>query len=611
MGFLQSWNLQDNLGVELAAWAMRDKWDAAMLDRLFALDDTVPPIEDRWETLRTQAVTGALTSPFKAWTGALGGRPDGAEASNNWVVGPSRTASGKPILANDPHLGQSVPSLWYVADVSGGDMHVAGATLPGLFGVPIGHNERVAWGLTNLMADVVDVAVLERVGDDAVRIRGETVPLESAVVRIVVKGGDPVRRTVYRTPIGPVISELEGTHVLVLRWHALELEDDLAGVVHGLAHSKSASSLVEIADSALMVAQGVVIADVDGDWGYQYVGSVPVRSAHSGRVPHDGSASGWDGWFASLPGEHAPERGWVVTANARPTHDRSWNDEKEPIQVDAIGSGWVPPHRAGRLAELLEATEGATPADMSAMQLDLLDPVARDRLPALLEGVTPSEVAKPCTDVLAAWDHTMAADSAGAAVWTRLQTSLTRAALADDLSAEGLAMYLSATGPSRTLLAAGKLEGWMDDRVATVSTALDEACRRVIAVHGVDPAGWRWGDAHPLRLEHRFASGRDMLAEWNMREVPFGGNGATVAAAGHGWLGDERPVGGMASLRLVVPLDDVGAATLVHPGGQAGQPKSPFYASHFDAFVAGETVPLWFDDDDVGRESVWSITLAP
>jgi penicillin amidase len=611
IGFLQSWNLQGNLGEEVGAWAMRDEWDAETFDALFGLDDTLVPIEERWDSLRTEAQTGRLTAQFQGWASAFGGDPSRPEASNNWVVGGSRTASGMPILANDPHLAQSVPSLWYIADVKGGDLHVAGATLPGMFGVTIGHNETVAWGLTNLMADYIDIAVLERVGEEAVRIGDETVPLVRATVEVSVKDEEPVRRTVYRTPVGPLISELEGTHVLAMRWHALELEDAYPEVVHALAHSTTAGEAAALASAPLLVAQGVALADTEGDWGTQYIGSVPVRTAHSGRVPYDASESGWDGWFARLPGEHAPERGWVRTANARPEFEHSWWADEEPIAVDAITSSWVPKHRHRRIAELLDAAEAVTPDDVAAMQRDVLDIAARETLPALLEGVTPSPLGQPCFDALTTWDFQMAGDSAGAAVWTRFQTALIDAALSDDLSPEALRTYRNIASPGRNLMTADRLGPWMDDRLATVTTALDVTCRRMSAAQGPVPSEWRWADVHPLTLEHPFAGGRAMLSAWNMPSVGFPGNGATVAAASHGWDGDTRGVTGMASLRLVVPMDDPGAATLVHPGGQSGQPRSDLYRSHFDAFVAGETTPLWFDDDDVVAHTAWELILTP
>jgi penicillin amidase len=175
--FLQAWSLQENLDHELAALAF-DHLSADKLDPLFDTYPNTPPIDAFWDEVRTQDV-GSLTDGFKAFTGALGGRPEAnAQASNNWIIGGSKTASGKPIVANDPHLVQRVPSLWYAADIQGGDLHVAGATLPGTIGFPVGHNERVAWGLTNVMADTVDLAVVERDGD-TVRIEGKEETIET------------------------------------------------------------------------------------------------------------------------------------------------------------------------------------------------------------------------------------------------------------------------------------------------------------------------------------------------------------------------------------------------------------------------------------------------
>ena len=178
LGFLQSWNLETNSSREMAALLMREEWDVSTLDRLYRLRPEEPEVDPYWDELRGVEI-GELTRAYRSWTSAFGGRPDKAQASNNWVLGPDRTASGHAIVANDPHLNQSVPSLWYVVDLVGGDHRAAGATLPGLPGVPIGHNGKVAWGLTNVMADVVDYAVLERVGDRGYVLAGETLELET------------------------------------------------------------------------------------------------------------------------------------------------------------------------------------------------------------------------------------------------------------------------------------------------------------------------------------------------------------------------------------------------------------------------------------------------
>lgn len=613
--FLQSWALSKNLTAELGAWALRHEAGAALLDDLFRLDPRMPAVDPWWDEVRTWDV-GRATAAFQAFTDTLGGDPTEGEASNNWVVGPSRSATGAPILANDPHLVQGVPSLWYPVDLAAGDdLHVAGATLPGLPGVVIGHNHHLAWGLTNVMADVVDVALLDRMGE-GVRLARREVAFERERVTIAVKDGEPVSREVLRTPLGPVISDPEAPTVMVLRWHATTVDDRMPTLLHGLARVHTVADALPLTATPGVVAQNMVLADTTGDLAWQGLGSVPVRKGFTGRVPYPASdlRSRWGGWIPRLPGERAPARGYVHTANARLPSDTPADDpDAAPIPVDRISADWVPPHRHRRLDEVLSARSDWTPDAVRALQTDRLDVVPRDRLPELLEGVTPSTAqAARCHDLLVAWDHVARPDDVGPSVWAAFSEHLIAGAVGTALSEEAVEVYLRVASPSRSLLHHHALSTrWLTDRPAQVDAALDGACTALSEAFGADPAGWTWGVVHPLRLTHPFARGRRLLSRWNRPEVGIGGTGSTVAAAGHGFGAGERPVRGMASLRFVVDLADPSSATLVHPGGASGHPRHPDADSHFDTFVSDRTVPLWTDDADVAAHAASVLRLVP
>ena len=189
--FLQSWNLSENSRGELALMQMEGT-DWALRDEAMKFAAETGPLDPAWPELAESLSLGRFTAGWYAWTGTFGGGVDASQASNNWVIGPSRSADGSPIVANDPHLVQSVPSLWYAADVKGGDLHVAGVTFPGTPVVIIGHNADIAWGLTNVMADYVDFAVFDRVGLDAVAYGGEQVALREVEVEVEVRDSEPV-----------------------------------------------------------------------------------------------------------------------------------------------------------------------------------------------------------------------------------------------------------------------------------------------------------------------------------------------------------------------------------------------------------------------------------
>ena len=618
LGFLQSWNLETNSSAEMAALLMRDEWDAATIDMLYRNDTNSVPTDAYWDTLR-EADIGQLSQPYKAWTGNFGGRPDKAHASNNWVVGPERTASGASILASDPHLSQSVPSLWYAADLAAGDLHVAGVTLPGLPGFPVGHTQHVGWALTNVMADVVDYPLVERVGDDHYLLAGSKRALERKTIEVGVKDAEPVQQEVLLTEIGPVITANEGTHLVVFRWHAAELDDRMAGVLRGLATVQSMADTVALTELPLMVAQNVAMADIHGDFGWQSIGAIPKRKAHTGRVPYPASdpAHGWDGWHGVLMGERAPERGYVHTANTKPrvNHPADYREdagEQLPVvDVEALSSSYIPPHRHDRLDALLAETREATQADVARMQLDLLDTVAQRLVPEwMTDGVGQAHETKRCGDALRAWDFNSTSGSPGAAVWSALQEEVLRVVLAEHLTEEGLDVYMQTASSGDSLLM-GNLEPLWVDRDQQVERALERTCARMVESLGEDSAAWSWGALHPLALNHPFSASSSLLKGWNMPVVPWAGTGATVAAASYGWGAGPRRVSGMQSMRFIMPFDDLGAASLTYPGGQSGQPGSRFYRSHFQAFAEAQPLPLWFNEDDVAREALFHLVLNP
>ncbi len=629
--YLQSWNLAENPEAELAALALKDL-DADVLDRLLRFEVETPALEPGWNELRAADI-GAWTPGWKGWTGLFGGIDEPtSEASNNWVVGPEISADGAPIVANDPHLSQRVPSIWYAADIQGGDLHAAGMTFPGSPAVVIGHNENVAWGLTNVMADYVDFAILETADEGrAVIHEGAEMALEKVAVNVEVKGGESVPYTTWYSPIGPVLTERNRSHVVVLRWHALELADESTTAFFELNHATTAQEAIAAMQRPMSVAQNLVVGDVHGDYAWQSVGSVPVRKAHTGRIPYDGSSPdhGWEGWYAELPGERAPERGWVATANQRPTRLRpaalpiALDEEGQPVEVPepeeppadidvhGITTGWAQPWRYNRIAEQLSAQKSWTPEAVASLQTDVRDLQAATLLPQLLEGVKGSNAAaRRCRDLLAGWDHEVDIDSVEATVWVTFQRELLREALADDIGADAFDIYLQVHSTGRNLLGVG-IDDWVSDRKDAVDSALIATCNRLESTLGESEEAWRWGAVHPLKLEHPFASGRALLSKWNAPVRDFPGNSNTVAAASAGWQDGEKPVGGMASLRIVMPLSDLSKSTLVHPGGQSGFPRHPDAFSQFDAFVKGETLPLYFSIADVVEHTVSTQTLVP
>lgn len=597
--FLQGWSLQENLDHELAALALHNL-SSEDLDALFQTYPNTPPIDPYWETQRGRDV-GELTRGFKAFTGALGGRPEAnSQASNNWVIGGGRTASGKPIVANDPHLVQRVPSLWYAAGIAGGGLHVAGATLPGTPGFPVGHNERVAWGLTNVMADTVDIAVLERDGE-AVIVRGEREVPERRRITLNPRKAAPVEREVLWTSLGPIINS-GGEVALVLRWTGLEIEDHTHDQLRAMVTSTDITSLRGRVTALPSVApQNLAMGDIEGGIGWTVTGSLPKRRDFTGRVPYPASSGAldWEGWITDFPGAMNPAEGYLATANNKPPHP----------SADAIATAYLPPHRHKRITEVLSGHTQATPEDMHALQLDLRDNAAALYLPRLLQGITSAGPGAPCLEILSGWDYESTADSPAPAVWAVFQEQLFRVVLGPRLSEEQLDLLLDLMTSGRHPLD-GDFDHFLSDRPAMVGAALDRTCTALGERLGPQST-WSWGRMHALKLKHPFGDRSSLLGKWNMEPLPYAGSGATVAVAGYKWSRKEWNVNFMASLRVVMPLGDLNASTLVHPGGQSGQPKSPYYRSLYDTFVEGRTAPLWFNPSDVHEHSVHRLVLKP
>ena len=585
---INSWTLSENAPKELITLLLKDRLDAERLDALWRWDPESPEVDAYWDELRTWDIA-PLDAPFGGLVEFLWGVHD-PTASNNWAVSGSRTADGEPILANDPHLPQMVPSVWYVLEGSGGDVHIAGASLAGTPFLATGHNERVAWGVTNVMADYVDLAIVERIGEDRYVLEGVEKTLRPVSVQVEVKDGEPVDGLVHWTEIGPVISTLEGSHLVVLRWSLFEVPDQTAPMWLEIQKSRSVQDVVEAAKRPSMMAQNLVAADVEGHIAWQAFGGVPRRKNHTGRVPYPASDpdSGWEGWIEDLPGAVDPAEGILRTANSRPDHPDAW----------AISTSFIPDWRSDRIAEVLLSRDDHTVATMEELQRDELDTHAPFLIPILLDGAELNR----CGELLRDWDGDSDKDRIEPLLWAVFQGELIEEALLDDLGPGGFRLYSAAAISGRSVLDVD-VSAWVDDQPTAVEAALERTCERV---HLEDT----WGASHRLHIRHLFSDQAAILEDWSMPAAPWGGSHNTVNQAGYSWFNDELDATWIASIRVVTPLSDVGRATFTYPGGQSGMPHHPHYDDLFAPYVEGDSHPLWFWDEDVEREAVETLRLS-
>ena len=417
------------------------------------------PVKPRRQPSRAPVARGnsAIASDLAALVDivrAYSPAPPVGGGSNSWVVAGSRSTTGRPLLANDPHLGGQAPAVWYLAHVTGGQLDCIGATMPGIPGVIIGHNNRIAWGITALMGDVEDLFV-ERVNmRDQAEYDGVWEPMRVLRDIIRVRGQADVPMRIRITRHGPIISDVLDSPqaALSLRWTGLDVDDRTA---ESFARVDSARNWAEFTDalaSSHVPMLNFTYADVDGNIGYFGAGALPVRASGDGTRPVAGwtSESDWRGYVhdAEMPRAFNPARGYLVTANNKVAPD------SYPF---FIGSNWEAPYRAARITELIEAGGRMTVEDFSRMQRDVKSAQARVVLPFLLRARPLDSQSREAMDRLRSWDGALAGESPEAALYEAWYEATARGLFEDDLGEELFADYWSHRSVvTRPVLSAGR-----------------------------------------------------------------------------------------------------------------------------------------------------------
>ena len=504
------------------------------------------------------------------------------EASNNWVVSGSRTVTGKPFLADDPHLGLQVPSLWFLMALEAPGYKAIGASLPGVPGIVIGRNERIAWGVTNVGADVQDLYVMEE-APGGYRYKGRVVPygLREEVIRV--KGGKEERLKVRETVYGPVLSDAlkeKPEKPLALRWVSLDEEDHLLMSYLGVNRAKNWEEFQKALSYYSAPSQNFVYADVEGNIGYMAPGRFPIRKpGHSGLYPVPGTGEwDWQGFvpFEAWPRVFNPKEGYVVTANHRVT---------PPGYPYTLALEWAEPYRARRIEEMLLAKERLGLEDMKAIQLDQTSLLFRDFRP-VLQALTPlSEKGRTWRDRLLAWDGRMEASSLEATAFALWYTELTRLPARE----VGQAYW----DEPRYLLKALK-EG--DKNCDQPETEYQETCLDFAAL-ALERALGRfarlpsWGEVHQATFQHPVLS-HTPLARFVERGVAFGGDRYTVNVGPF----DPRTLRMTKgpSYRQIVDLSDPEASWFLHPMGQSGHLLTPHFADLLPLWGKGAYLPMRF-----------------
>lgn len=616
---LQSFALSGNWDIELARLkvVITDGPEA-----LAALDPAYPS----WHPLTAPvgAEAGAALDRVAGDVAALlAAAPLGGGGSNAWAIGGARTASGKPILANDPHLATRLPAPWYLAHLTTPEWAVAGASFVGGPVFPIGHNGFAAWGITAGLTDATDLFI-EQLGPDGRTVREGDEYVACTIIdeRIAVAGAEPIDEEVVVTRHGPIISPIldQVGHVLSLRATWLQ-----ALPVAGFFEAMRARSFEDFRRPFAAwpgPSLNVAYADADGHIGWQLVGQLPRRRRGNGTFPQPG----WDlgaGWhpdlvpFEEMPCLADPAEGFLATANNQPVADGDG-----PF----LGVDWIDGYRQARILESLGSRRDWTVATTQELQTDVASVPWREIRDFVLSlPVADDEEARRGMALLAEWDGRLTADSAAASVYEALCAELSQRTARAKAPAAWPWILGAGFGSvvNRSMFAAreaGRLvrllraqpTGWFARPwPAECADALGDAVRSLSQRFGADPAGWQWGACRPLILHHLVGDRPPLGRIFNLGPVSIGGDTHTVAQAGTDPLEPFGGVGVVPNTRVAIDLGDLEASRFVLAGGQSGNPLSPNYADLFALWRRGEGVPIPWSADAARRVARVTLRLEP
>ncbi|MHB0885414.1 MAG: penicillin acylase family protein [Bacillota bacterium] len=629
IGKYMSWILGGNWEGEIFRASLLQKVDPQKAMEIFpSYEEDWPVIARDWLRADEPAIDRLLTmNPEATINGLLGQVAEPVDrsglGSNNWVVSGAKTKSGKPLLANDPHLGIQLPSIWWQVQLNvPGEENVIGVVFPGVPGVIVGHNDRIAWGVTNVGPDVQDLYIEKQNPSDpySFEFKGKWEKATVYKEEIKVKGKtDPVVREVVETRHGPIISKVVSglKEPIAMRWTALDASDEFEAF-YLIDQAKNWSDFKAGLSYFDAPAQNFVYADVDGNIGYRANGKVPIRAKGDGLVPVPGWTGEyeWTGYipFDKLPELYNPAEGFIATANNRVV------GSDYPYFISAE---WAAPYRAMRIVQYLGPKTGLTVADMQALQTDKTDLQAGLWVPHItkaLEGakLTPEET--KARDLLAAWgkDPVDTVDQVGPSVFQQFYRDFLHETFADELGDDLFAKAPGLTIAVDTWLTQpGAGADWFDDVKTPQRETFDDIVRRAFSISvgkldkalGPEPAKWTWGRLHQITFAHAMGAVKPLDKLFNVGPFPMGGSAGTVMAASYSTKKVPYLVTSAAPWRQVVDLSDLRHSYDVTTPGESGERFSKHYADQAPLWLKGEYHLQAFDQADL--EGAQEFVLEP
>ncbi|MGB8856425.1 MAG: penicillin acylase family protein [Burkholderiales bacterium] len=635
----EPWTAADTIGwVKMMAWDLGGNWRNELLRMQLTqklssqqIAEFIPPypgdapmvipdMKKLYAGLQKEATHLAATAPQSL--------PEGA-GSNNWVVNGTKTISGKPLLANDPHLSLSSPAIWYFAHLSAPGLNVIGATLPGVPNVVLGRNDRIAWGFTNTNPDVQDLFV-EKI--DAANPSNYITPTGSYPFQIIneiikVKNKPDINLPVRISRHGPIVSDVSSPigaaapkgHVIAFQWTTLR-DDDLS-LQAGIKMNRAVNwtEFLKAARDFHSPQQNMVYADIDGNIGFIAPGRVPVRKPGNlinGLAP----SPGWDAmydWesfipFEQLPQQFNPATGQVVTANHKIT---------PPGYKFYITGEWFAPYRADRIGALLQAKSPHSVDTFASIQADVKSQMVFDFKP-LFDSINPTETSRIAYELVKKWDGEMRSNDPAPLIFSAWYRELTRLVYADELGEELFgkawdqrALFLhhvlkNDNGQARwcDLVASPQVETCAEMMGRSLDLAVADLGRRYGRMDN-----WRWGNAHFALSEHRPFSKQATLAKIFEIDVPSRGDSYSVNVGRHNINNEAQPFANRhaASLRAIYDLSDMNQSRYMHSTGQSGNRLSSHYADFAKRWVEMDYIPMTTDRAQIENGARGRLSLSP
>jgi len=511
--------------------------------------------------------------------------------SNNWVVSGDKTASGMPLLADDPHLGLSTPSIWFQMHLETDEMNVSGVIFAGVPGIILGHNDHIAWGVTNVGPDVQQLYIEKRNPDNEMEFLFDGEWEEATVIKepIKVKGKDTVDYEVIETRHGPIISEFAEESgekaVLSLRWTALDPTPELQAVIN-MNKATNWEEFELALEDFHAPAQSFVFASVDGTIAYKANGKIPIyEKGKDALLPLPGweKESEWDGFipFDELPRVVNPEKGFIATANNKIAADNY------PYHISNV---WAQPYRYERIYEVLDSKDNLTVQDMKDLQMDAVNLRAREFVPyfnEVLQNEPLTEKEKELLALMMEWNFEDHVDLPQPLIFDHWLTAIEEI-LYKDISEDVMDMFSAHGQTTDELLRMGDRSIWIDEN-GGLSEILTDALRIAMIEleedYGSDPTKWQWGDYHQVQFKHPLSSANKYLAYiFNKKPLPVNGSNVTPMAASYK---EEGLVNHGASWRFVIDVENIDLGYHIVGPGQSEHIKSPWYSDQTEDWVNG------------------------